>query len=155
MYILSDNSEPQLTGKTGYQWTQLLLQLLGEVSGQLSGISTGKHVAGSWWSVQRLQTLAFHDVRDSSSAGCVQWCDDSSKSPGELNDPLLSVVIRGLPLLVTSCVSRSCRLDMVLWLTLKSTATSRCLHLASNLLMANDCCPIHTRQLHHLYWANC
>ena len=81
---LSANGEPQLTGKAGHQWTQLLLQLLGDASGQLSGISTGKHVADSWWSVQ---TPACHDVRDSASVSCVQWCDDSSKSPGELNDP--------------------------------------------------------------------
>ena len=63
----------------------MLLQLLGETSWQISGISTGKRVAGSWWSVH---TPACHDVRDSTSVGCMQWCDDSSKSPGEFNDPL-------------------------------------------------------------------
>ena len=88
--------------QAGHQWTQLLLQVLGEASGQLSWISTGKHVASSWWSVQ---TPACHDVRDSASVGCVQWCDDSSKSPGELNNPLLSVVIRGLPLFGISFTS--------------------------------------------------
>ena len=82
---LSANSETQLTGKTGHQWTQLLLQLLGGASGQLSGISNGKHVTGSWWSVQ---TPACHNVRDSACVGGVQWCDDSSKSPGVLKDPL-------------------------------------------------------------------
>ena len=40
----------------------------GEASGQLSGISTGKHVAGSWWSVQ---TPACYDVRDRASVGRV------------------------------------------------------------------------------------
>ena len=44
--LCANYSEPQLTGKTGHQWTQLLLQLLGEASVQLSGISSGKHVAG-------------------------------------------------------------------------------------------------------------
>ena len=53
----------------------------------------------------------------------------------------LSVVIRGLPLLglsFTSCVSlyRSRSLDMVLWLTPKSTAKSRCFHQASKWPMA-------------------
>ena len=51
---------------------QLLLQLLGEAAGQLSGISTGKHVAGSSWYVQ---TPACHDVRDSPSVRlrAVMW----------------------------------------------------------------------------------
>ena len=79
------NSETHLTGRTGHQWTQLLLQLLAEASEQLSGISTWKHVTGSWWSVQ---TPACHYVRDSASVGRVQWCDDSSKSSGVLDDPL-------------------------------------------------------------------
>ena len=57
-------------------------------------------------------------IRHSASAGYMQWCDDSSKSPGELNDPL-SVVIRGLPFLCLffmSCISLYLRrsLDMVL-----------------------------------------
>ena len=103
------------------------------------GTSTGKHVADSWWYVH---TLACHDVRDSASVGCVQWCHDSSKSTARrFERSTLSVVIRGLPLFglsCTSCVSlyRSRSLDMVLWLTTKSTATSRCFHPASKWPMA-------------------
>ena len=83
---LGANSEPQLTARLVINELNCYSSCyVGEASGQLSGISTGKHVAGSWWSVQ---THACHDVRDSASVGCVQWCDDSSKSPGELNDPL-------------------------------------------------------------------
>ena len=88
---LSANSEPHITGRSSMNsiatpgvrrdfWAAFL-------------VSTGKHVSGSWWSVQ---PPASHDVRDSASVGSVQWCDDSSKSC-ELNDPLLSVVIRGRP----------------------------------------------------------
>ena len=130
--ICQNLSVPQLTGMTGLQLTQLLLQLLGEASGQLSEISTGRHVASSWWSVQ---TLTCHDVRDSASVGCVQWYDNSSKSPGELNNPL-----RGLPLLSLypsrHVYPRSRSLDMVLWLTPKSTATSRFFNPASKWPMA-------------------
>ena len=60
--ICQNLSAPQLTGKAGHQWTQLLLHLLGEASGQHSGMSTEKRVADSWWSVQ---TPACHDVRES------------------------------------------------------------------------------------------
>ena len=97
------NSESQLTVQTGHQWIQLLLQLLGEASVQLSGFSTGKHVAGSWWTWWSVQTPACHAIRNSASVGCVQWCDDSSVSR-RIERSTLSVVIHGLPLLPVMCI---------------------------------------------------
>ena len=83
---LSAKSEPHLTGKSGHHWSQLLLQLLGEASEQLSGICRFMVVCTD---------TACHDVRDSASVGCAQWCDDSSKSPCRQSERYnLSVVIQ-------------------------------------------------------------
>ena len=95
---LSANSEPHVTGRS----TMNSIVTPGVRRGFWAAFLDFNWEAGSWWSVQ---TPACHDVRDSASVGCVQWCDDSSKSPGELNDPFLYVVIRGLPLFGPSFTS--------------------------------------------------
>ena len=111
-----------------------------EKRGVTPAVSTGKHVAGSWWCVQ---TPACHDVWHSASVRLRVVMRRFLKVVRRIERPTLSVVIHGLPLLglsFTSCVSlyRSRSLDMILRLTLKSTATSRCFHPASKWPMALD-----------------
>ena len=92
---LSANSEPQITGRSSMNSI---------VTPDVRRGFWAAFLDFNWEACSRFLMVctdtACHDVRDSASVGCVQWCDDSSKSPGELNDPLLSVVIRGSHLLV-------------------------------------------------------